>query len=95
MDLTLEAHRGGSVVGKRSRPPYYGGAACSHTQRRASRIVADALLSRVNLEGLAANNDGNNGLKNQWLELQLSLPPWQGATTFDCNFGMYVFWQWR
>ena len=33
---------------------------------------ADALLSRVNLEGLAANDDEGNGLKHQRLDLQLS-----------------------
>ena len=33
---------------------------------------ADALLSRVNLEGLAANDDEGNGLTHQRLDLQLS-----------------------
>ena len=33
---------------------------------------ADALLSRVNLEGLAASDDEGNGLTHQRLDLQLS-----------------------
>ena len=45
----------------------------SQTMGGLSSGGADALLSRVNLEGLAANSDGsNNNLKNQRLELQLS-----------------------
>ena len=45
----------------------------SQTMGGLSSGGADALLSRVNLEGLAANDDGsNNNLKNQRLELQLS-----------------------
>ena len=45
----------------------------SQTMGGLSSGGADALLSRVNLEGLAANSDGsNNNLKHQLLELQLS-----------------------
>ena len=45
----------------------------SQTMGGSSSGGADALLSRVNLEGLAANNTSNNDdLKNQRLELQLS-----------------------
>ena len=49
------------------------GAALSLTQTMggSSSGGADALLSRVNLEGLAAN-DGDDDLKNQRLDLQLS-----------------------
>ena len=44
----------------------------SQTMGGSSSGGADALLSRINLEGLAANNDEGNGLTHQRLELQLS-----------------------
>ena len=44
----------------------------SQTMGGSSTGGADALLSRVNLEGLAANNDEGTGLQHQRLELQLS-----------------------
>ena len=82
------------------------GAALSLTQTMggSSSGGADALLSRVNLEGLAANDDGsNNNLKNQRLELQFSygflafggrftLTPEVGLSLYDSGRDYRVGW---
>ena len=44
----------------------------SQTMGGSSTGGADALLSRVNLEGLATNEDEGNGLQHQRTDLQLS-----------------------
>ena len=76
----------------------------SQTTGGSSSGGADTLLSRVNLEGLAANDDGSNDdLKNQRLELQFSygflvfgdrftLTPEVGLSLYDSGRDYRVGW---
>ena len=65
----------------------------SQTMGGLSSGGADALLSRVNLEGLAANNDDQDHLKNQRLELQLSygLPAFGDRLTLTPEVGLGLY----
>ena len=65
----------------------------THTLGGASSGGAEALLSRVNLEGLAANNDDQDGLRNQRLELQLSygLPAFGDRLTLTPELGLGLY----
>ena len=65
----------------------------THTLGGASSGGAEALLSRVNLEGLAANNDDQDRLKNQRLELQLSygLPAFGDRLTLTPELGLGLY----
>ena len=65
----------------------------THTLGGASSGGAEALLSRVNLEGLAANNDDLDRLKNQRLELQLSygLPAFGDRLTLTPELGLGLY----
>ena len=62
----------------------------SQTMGGLSSGGADALLSRTTLEGLAANDDGNDDLNNQRLELQLSygLPAFGDRFTLTPELGL-------
>ena len=65
----------------------------THTLGGASSGGAEALLSRVNLEGLAANNDDQDRLKNQRLEVQLSygLPAFGDRLTLTPELGLGLY----
>ena len=65
----------------------------THTLGGASSGGAEALLSRVNLEGLAANNDDQDRLKNQRLDLQLSygLPAFGDRLTLTPELGLGLY----
>ena len=65
----------------------------THTLGGASSGGAEALLSRVNLEGLAANNDDLDRLKNQRLELKLAygLPAFGDRLTLTPELGLGLY----